>query len=144
VRNFNIDLTRMPATSTAIGFHWQVGQATSIEYVNITMSQDPATNHQGIYMEDGSGGVLSDLEFVGGRLGVLVGNQQFTVRNVSFSNAQIAIQAVWNWGWTWQNVYVRRRIPYSGLNSFVQTNIKLWCWYPDSNWRKFVRSSCWF
>lgn len=57
-------------------------------------------------MENGSGGVMTDLEFVGGRLGVYVGNQQFTVRNAKFSNAQIAIQAAWNWGWTWQNVCV--------------------------------------
>ncbi len=58
--------------------------------------------------------MMSDLEFVGGNLGVYVGNQQyvvslmhrlipnptefrFTVRNAKFSNNKIAIQAVWNW-----------------------------------------------
>lgn len=94
----------MPVTSTATGLHWQVAQATSLQYVKVIMSQDPSTQHQGIFMENGSGGFLGDLEFVGGRLGVFVGNQQFTVRNVQISNAQIAIQAIWNWGWTWQNV----------------------------------------
>ncbi|CCA67681.1 probable glucan 1,3-beta-glucosidase [Serendipita indica DSM 11827] len=106
VRNFNIDLTRMPVASTATGLHWQVSQATSLSFVKVIMSQDPATQHQGIFMENGSGGVLSDLEFVGGNLGVFVGNQQFTVRNVKFSNNKIAIQAIWNWGWTWQNVQI--------------------------------------
>ncbi|PVG03211.1 putative glucan 1,3-beta-glucosidase [Serendipita vermifera] len=106
VRNFNIDLTRMPVTSTATGLHWQVAQATSLAFVKVIMSQDASTNHQGIFMENGSGGVMTDLEFVGGRLGVFVGNQQFTVRNAKFSNNQIAIQAIWNWGWTWQNVQI--------------------------------------
>ncbi|KAG8832104.1 hypothetical protein FRC17_002050 [Serendipita sp. 399] len=106
VRNFNIDLTRMPVASTATGLHWQVSQATSLAFVKVIMSQDPSTQHQGIFMENGSGGLMSDLEFVGGRLGVFVGNQQFTVRNVKFSNNQIAIEAIWNWGWTWQNIEI--------------------------------------
>ncbi|KAG8819818.1 hypothetical protein FRC19_009502 [Serendipita sp. 401] len=106
VRNFNIDLTRMPVASTATGLHWQVAQATSLAFVKVIMSQDPSTQHQGIFMENGSGGLMSDLEFVGGRLGVFVGNQQFTVRNVKFSNNQIAIEAIWNWGWTWQNIQI--------------------------------------
>ena len=67
----------MPVASTATGLHWQVAQATSLSFVKVIMSQDPATQHQGIFMENGSGGVMSDLEFVGGNLGVFVGNQQY-------------------------------------------------------------------
>ncbi|RKL15954.1 hypothetical protein BFJ63_vAg16414 [Fusarium oxysporum f. sp. narcissi] len=36
---------------------------------------DPKTTQQGIYMENGSGGFLSDLWFVGGKFGVYMGNQ---------------------------------------------------------------------
>ncbi|CAG8561591.1 2125_t:CDS:2, partial [Acaulospora colombiana] len=71
----------MPVSSTATGLHWQVSQATSLAFVKVIMSQDPSTNHQGvsipifftrtcisnysqIFMENGSGGLMSDLEFV--------------------------------------------------------------------------------
>lgn len=45
---------------------------------------------QGVFMENGSGGFMGDLEFIGGALGIYVGNQQFTVRNLKFSNHLIA------------------------------------------------------
>lgn len=36
-------------------------------------------------MENGSGGFLSDLVFSGGSLGLYAGNQQFTVRGLTFT-----------------------------------------------------------
>ena len=33
-----------------------------------------------------------------GKFGMWVGNQQFTVRNVTVNNAQSGIFSVWNWG----------------------------------------------
>lgn len=61
-----------------------------------------------------SGGFMGDLVFNGGaisstmskmtlihltgRFGMWAGNQQFTVRNVTFNNAQSAIFSHWNWG----------------------------------------------
>lgn len=38
-----------------------------------------STAHQGIWMENGSGGFMSDLKFTGGRFGMWVGNQQVSV-----------------------------------------------------------------
>lgn len=56
-------------------------------------------------MENGSGGFLSDLEFSGGSIGAYVGNQQFSVRNLKFSNHQTkAIEIHWDWGWTWKGI----------------------------------------
>jgi hypothetical protein len=67
-------------------------------------------------MENGSGGfmggmyltkishlkpcsaTLLDLVFNGGKYGMSVGNQQFTVRNVTVKNANTAVNAIWNWG----------------------------------------------
>lgn len=57
-------------------------------------------------MENGSGGFMGDLVFNGGKYGVWVGNQQFTVRNITVNNAQTAVFAAWNWGWTWQGVTI--------------------------------------
>ncbi|KAG8886521.1 hypothetical protein FRB97_003032 [Tulasnella sp. 331] len=104
VRHINIDLTRMPATASATGLHWQVAQATTLVDVSVQMSTASNTAHQGIFMENGSGGFMSDLVFVGGKYGIWVGNQQFTVRNITVQNAQIGIYAAWNWGWTFQGI----------------------------------------
>lgn len=98
VRNFVIDLTQTPAASTSTGLHWQVSQATSLINVVVNMSTDPSTAHQGIFMENGSGGFMGDIVFNGGKFGMWVGNQQFTVRNITVSNAQTAVYAAWNWG----------------------------------------------
>ncbi|KAJ7929215.1 exo-beta-1,3-glucanase [Mycena leptocephala] len=105
VRNFVIDVTRVPATlSQGTGIHWQVAQATSLINIVINMSTASNTAHQGIWMENGSGGFMGDLVFNGGKFGMWVGNQQFTVRNVTVNNAQTGIFGSWNWGWTFQGV----------------------------------------
>lgn len=79
------------------------------------MSREPGNAHQGLFMENGSGGFMSDLVFRGGNRAMFVGNQQwvgllclicsdsdcysrFTVRNISISDADTAIFAIWNWG----------------------------------------------
>ncbi|KAJ7030627.1 exo-beta-1,3-glucanase, partial [Mycena alexandri] len=104
VRNFIIDLTQIPATSAGTGIHWQVAQATSLMNIVINMSTAPDTGHQGKWFPNGSGGFMGDLVFNGGKIGMSVGNQQFTVRNVTVNNAQTGILAAWNWGWTFQAV----------------------------------------
>ncbi|PIL24167.1 hypothetical protein GSI_13920 [Ganoderma sinense ZZ0214-1] len=106
VRNFVIDLTRTPVAATSTGIHWQVSQATSIMNVVFEMSTDPNTGHQGIWMENGSGGFMGDMVFNGGKFGMWVGNQQFTVRNVTMNNCNTAVFSMWNWGWTFQGVTV--------------------------------------
>ncbi|KAI6165441.1 glycoside hydrolase family 55 protein [Pisolithus thermaeus] len=100
VRNLIIDLRQMPATAPAIGLHWQVSQATSLINVVVEMSKENGTQHQGLYMENGSGG------FMGGMNGIYVGNQQFTVRNITINDAEVAVASPWNWGWTWQGVSI--------------------------------------
>ncbi|KAH6606872.1 glycoside hydrolase family 55 [Trichoderma cornu-damae] len=107
VRNFKIDVTAQPI-STGTGIHWQVAQATSIQNVQFIMSTDPTTNNkqQGIWMEDGSGGFLNDLTFTGGALGMWVGNQQFTSRNLVFNGCQTAIYMNWNWLWSFHGLTI--------------------------------------
>ncbi|KIO31552.1 hypothetical protein M407DRAFT_19489 [Tulasnella calospora MUT 4182] len=100
VRHFEIDLTHAP--SNASGLHWQVAQATTLVNVVVNMAQDKDTQQRGLWMENGSGGFMSDLVFNGGKTAMDVGNQQFTVRNVEVKNAQTAVHMIWNWGWTFQ------------------------------------------
>lgn len=78
----NIDFN-MPAANTS-------GSATAV----------------GIFMENGSGGFLSDLTFFGGNIGFRAGSQQYTARNLSFTSCLTAISMIWNWGFTWKDISV--------------------------------------
>ncbi|KAK0717718.1 glycoside hydrolase family 55 protein [Lasiosphaeria miniovina] len=107
IRNFVIDLTAMPVTSGA-GIHWQVAQATSLQNIVFNMRTDGGNTNgqQGIFMDNGSGGFMTDLTFNGGKYGAFFGNQQFTTRNLTFNNCQTAIFMNWNWAWTFQDVKI--------------------------------------
>ena len=61
---------------------------------------------QGIFMDNGSGGFMSDLTFNGGHYGAFFGNQQFTTRNLVFNNVQTAIFMNWNWLWTFKSLSI--------------------------------------
>ncbi|KAF8960752.1 glycoside hydrolase family 55 protein [Flammula alnicola] len=105
IRNFVIDVRQVPPQKQqGTGIHWQVAQATSLINIVFEMSAASNTAHQGIWMENGSGGFMGDLVFNGGKYGIWGGNQQFTVRNITVNNAQIGVYSLWNWGWTYQDV----------------------------------------
>lgn len=107
IRNFKIDLTAMPQ-SVGAGIHWQVGQATSLQNIEFDMVKGggSANKQQGIFMDNGSGGFMSDLTFNGGNYGMFLGNQQFTTRNLKFNDCQTAIYMNWNWAWTFKSVEI--------------------------------------
>ena len=105
IRNFVIDLTAMPATQGA-GIHWQVAQATSLQNIVFNMVEGADSKQQGIFMDNGSGGFMSDLVFNGGGYGAFFGNQQFTTRNLTFNNVQTAILMNWNWLWTLKSLSI--------------------------------------
>jgi len=44
---------------------------------------------------------MSDVTFNGGLIGANVGNQQFTMRGLTFNNCVTAISHFWSWGWTY-------------------------------------------
>ncbi|KAF3933080.1 hypothetical protein ABW20_dc0108991 [Dactylellina cionopaga] len=101
VRNFVIDLT---ATQAGTGIHWQVAQASSLINIKFEMGN---TDSQGIFMDNGSGGFMSDLTFKGGKLGAFLGNQQFTTRNFVFDGVKTAMVLNWNWGWTFKSLDIK-------------------------------------
>ncbi|RDW83246.1 glycoside hydrolase family 55 protein [Coleophoma crateriformis] len=107
VRNFVLDMTAMPASAGA-GIHWQVAQATSLQNIVFNMRTDGGTANaqQGIFMDNGSGGFMTDLTFNGGKYGAFFGNQQFTTRNLTFNGCQTAIFMNWNWAWTLQGITI--------------------------------------
>ncbi|KAF2721657.1 glycoside hydrolase family 55 protein [Polychaeton citri CBS 116435] len=114
IRNFIIDMTLVPANFSVTGIHWPTGQATSIQNVVFNMASAPGTQHQGIFIEEGSGGFVNDLVFNGGNYGLNVGNQQFTMRNLTFNSVVTAINQLWDWGWTYKSISINNCT--TGLN----------------------------
>ncbi|KAH2526848.1 hypothetical protein KXW97_002492, partial [Aspergillus fumigatus] len=62
IRNFKIDIRLTDPSAYICAIHWQVAQGTSL-FLEIH------SRFAGIYMENGSGGFLADLTFVGGNFG---------------------------------------------------------------------------
>ncbi|KAH7905297.1 pectate lyase superfamily protein-domain-containing protein [Hygrophoropsis aurantiaca] len=106
VRNIVIDLRLILPLTAAIGMHWPGSKATSLINVVVHMSTFPGNNHRGLVMESGDGGFMGDLVFNGGKNGMQVGGQDFTVRNLTVNNARSAIHMPSNLGWTFQGVTI--------------------------------------
>ncbi|KAJ3215160.1 hypothetical protein HDU81_001482, partial [Chytriomyces hyalinus] len=104
IRNLKIDLTALPATALIGGIHWQVSQATSLQNIEITMAPASTDNKQkGIFIENGSGGFFTDIVLTGGNIGMDVGNQQFTTRNIIFNGCNTTVTMSWDWGWVFKS-----------------------------------------
>lgn len=107
IRNLVLDTTALPVQFRAVGIHWPSSQATAITNCDFILSQVPGNKHIGLFIEEGSGGLLNDLYFYGGDTAAILGNQQYTARNVWFFNAHIAISVKWNWGWTFKGMHFK-------------------------------------
>ncbi|KAH8928225.1 glycoside hydrolase family 55 protein [Atractiella rhizophila] len=73
-------LPQVPESTPARALHWQVSQATHLQNIEITMAE-------GREAEPGTGMVL--------------GNEQFIIRNVSISNAIKGIEQLWDWSFNY-------------------------------------------
>lgn len=107
VQGLAIDLREMPP-DRGTGIHHQVSQATILHDVHFDMVAGAHSGQQGIFMENASGGFMSDLHFRGGKYGAWLGNQQFTVRNASFVDCATAIYQHWGWTWVYMDVRISR------------------------------------
>lgn len=104
IRNFIFDLTSAPNKTTTI--HWNVAQATSLQ--NIVISMRPSGYGQtGVFMENGSGGFFTDIVINGGAVGLGMGSQQFTNRNVTITNAGTAVAMYFDWSWTFSQFNIQ-------------------------------------
>jgi glucan 1,3-beta-glucosidase len=75
IRNFVIDMTDISPSLLVAGIHWPTAQATSLQNILFKMSTASGVQHEGIFIEQGSGGFVTDLTFYGGLHGMTVGNQ---------------------------------------------------------------------
>lgn len=106
IANLVIDTTSVNRNVPVAGIHWPTAHATSLQNIQFKLSAANGTQHEGVFVESGSGGFLTDLTFEGGLHGLNVGSQQFTMRNLTFSNAVIAINQLWDWGWTYKGLNI--------------------------------------
>ncbi|EON68919.1 hypothetical protein W97_08177 [Coniosporium apollinis CBS 100218] len=107
IRNFVIDMRGVPFNAAMTGIHWPTAQATSLQNIRFLMSSQNGTQHQGLFIEEGSGGFMNDLVFSGGLAGMVIGNQQFTMRNISIYDSVTAINQLWDWGWTYKGINIK-------------------------------------
>lgn len=109
IRNFVLDITDVDPTRPVHCIHWQVAQATSLQNIVFNMvvgTLGDKSQQQGIFMDNGSGGFLEDLIFNGGSVGFFAGNQQFTVRNLTFNYCATAIFQNWNWVFLYKEITI--------------------------------------
>lgn len=67
IRNLVIDMTAVPPEVAVTGIFWPTAQATRLQNLVFRMSEASGTQHQGIFISEGSGGILNDLVAYGGR-----------------------------------------------------------------------------
>ncbi|KAF4173583.1 hypothetical protein CNMCM8694_003511 [Aspergillus lentulus] len=105
IRNLKIDITASNPGAYVAALHYQVAQATTIE--NVEIIADSATPQQGMYAENGSGGVMSDITFACGNFGIYRGTQQFSAARLTFNGCNTAVEVIWDWGWVWKSITVK-------------------------------------
>ncbi|KAI0466139.1 glycoside hydrolase family 55 protein [Xylaria cf. heliscus] len=121
IRNIKIDITATNGGAYVAALHYQVAQATTLESVELIA--DSSTNQQGIYAENGSGGVMSDITFTGGNFGIYGGSQQFSAARMTFNGCNTAVQLIWDWGWVWKSITVNNaKVGFRLYNDGDQTN----------------------
>ena len=109
IRNFVLDITNVDPTRPVHCIHWQVAQATSLQNIVMNMaigSLGDKSQQLGIFMDNGSGGFMEDLIINGGSVGFFSGNQQFTVRNITFNYCETAIFQNWDWVFTYKGLSI--------------------------------------
>ncbi|KAK1638756.1 pectate lyase superfamily protein-domain-containing protein [Colletotrichum phormii] len=119
IRNVIIDVRPAPPSEEAACLHYQVAQATSMQNVELRAG----AGQKGLFAENGSGGGISDVTFVGGDICLYGGEQQFTAQRLVFSGCDVGVQVIWDWGWVWKSITM----------TGVKTGFKFVPDYPDGS-----------
>ncbi|RDW86246.1 glycoside hydrolase family 55 protein [Aspergillus mulundensis] len=105
IRNLRIDITSTDPNAYVCAIHYQIAQATSLQDVELIATTE--TTQQGIFSENGSGGMMSDVTFRGGNFGFYGGNQQFSAHRMTFIGCATAVQIIWDWAWVWKSLSIQ-------------------------------------
>lgn len=121
LRNIRIDVTITNPAQKVACLHYQIAQATSTQNVELVAGAAQI----GMFAENGSGGSLLDITFIGGAHGIYGGNQQFTAQRLTFRNCAIGVQIIWDWGWSWKSITMTdvgtgfKLVPEDGQSGYV-------------------------
>lgn len=66
IRNLIIDTTAVPPEVAVTGIFWPTAQATRLQNLVFKLSEAAGTQHQGVFISEGSGGMINDLVAYGG------------------------------------------------------------------------------
>jgi glucan 1,3-beta-glucosidase len=90
VKNFVLDSTLVPSATDFFLIDWSVSQATQLTNNLFRMPQGSA--HTGLAMpEGGSGTFMCNLDFEGGAVGINFNNQQYNIKDVTFTGCATGI-----------------------------------------------------
>lgn len=90
IKNIIFVSTAISASTTFTLLDWSVSQATQL--LNCKFDMPDSSQHTGIGMpEGGSGTMMGNLDFVGGKYGIDMSNQQYLLKDMTFNGCNIAI-----------------------------------------------------
>ncbi|KAH8893181.1 pectin lyase-like protein [Thozetella sp. PMI_491] len=90
VRNLKLDTTNVSRGTKVRAMDWSVSQGSSLTNVEINMPS--MSEHVGITMsQGGSGTIIADCTFTGGKIGLELSNQQYMLKGLSFDGSNTAI-----------------------------------------------------
>lgn len=88
----------------ATGIHWAQSQGTHVRNVTFDLT---AAGQTAMFMENGSGGWISDVVVKGGQTGLSLGNQQWSLRSVTVTGSvSNCIYFYWNWAFTFVDLHL--------------------------------------
>jgi glucan 1,3-beta-glucosidase len=91
VKNLVLDSTAYPAAQALTLIDWSVSQATQL--TNVRFNMPPASQHTGVATPGGgSGTYLGNLDFVGGAIGINMNNQQYNLKDCTFTGTTTGVQ----------------------------------------------------
>lgn len=90
IKNLIIDSTAVSTSTSLTLLDWSVSQATQL--TNVRFNMPDYSSHTGVSTpEGGSGTYLGDLEFIGGKIGININNQQYSFKNISFNGCNTGV-----------------------------------------------------
>ncbi|CAL5871938.1 uncharacterized protein PFLUO_LOCUS6193 [Penicillium psychrofluorescens] len=90
VKNLILDSTAYPSSKTFTLMDWSVSQATQL--TNVLFNMAPSSQHTGVSTPGGgSGTYMGNLDFVGGAIGINMNNQQYSIKDCTFTGTRTGI-----------------------------------------------------
>jgi glucan 1,3-beta-glucosidase len=91
VKNIIIDTTAVDASTVITALDWTTSQACHLTNVKINMPPN-SSGHTGVLITAGSSTTITDVEIVGGNVGINHSNQQAAYKNIKFSECGTAFK----------------------------------------------------